>query len=115
MLKPDRPWPGLAVIAGLSIGAIKARYLFSSVCRKNLDRIASLKRPRVWQFYRLRFFALLGVAIIFGATLSRLAHDNYPFLMAVAILDLSIATALLGSSHVFWQQKAFADGGGHPR
>jgi hypothetical protein len=43
-----------------------------------------------------------------GATLSRLAHDNYYFLIGVAILDFSIAIALLSSSYVFWKLKAFA-------
>jgi hypothetical protein len=45
--------------------------------------------------------------ILAGATLSRLAHNNYAFLIGVGILDISIAVALLGSSYVFWKQKAF--------
>ena len=40
-----------------------------------------------------------------GATLSRLAHGNYGFLIGVAILDLSIGTALLGSSFIYRQKK----------
>jgi hypothetical protein len=43
-----------------------------------------------------------------GATLSRLAHENYYFLIGVAILDFSIAIALLWSGYAFWKQKAFA-------
>jgi len=39
---------------------------------------------------------------------SRLAHNNSPLLIGVGLLDLSLATALLGSSYTFWQQKAFA-------
>jgi hypothetical protein len=46
--------------------------------------------------------------IIFGATVSRLAHGNYVFLLGVAILDIGIGTALLGSSVVFWRQRAFS-------
>jgi len=42
--------------------------------------------------------------IVLGATLSRLAHNNFPFLISVAVLDISIATALLLSSHLFWKQ-----------
>ena len=49
----------------------------------------------------------LAVMIAAGATLSRLAHGHYPLLIAVATLDLSLAVALLGSSTVFWKQKAF--------
>jgi len=42
--------------------------------------------------------------IITGATLSNLAHGNYPLLIAIAALDLAIAVALLGSSYVFWER-----------
>jgi hypothetical protein len=106
LLKPEQHWPWLAAVAGLFIGGLKAKFLFSKSCHKNLVRIAALNRPKIWQFFRPGFFAFLAVMILVGATLSRLAHDNYPFLIGVAILDLSIATALLGSSYVFWKQKA---------
>jgi hypothetical protein len=53
-------------------------------------------------------FFFLALMISAGATLSRVAQDNYLLLCAVAALDLTIAVALLGSSYVFWQQKAFA-------
>ena len=105
-LNPALAWPWLAVVAGVVIGGLKAKFLFSKSCQKNLARIAALNRPRAWQFFRPGFFVALAVMILVGATLSRLAHNNYPFLVGVAILDLSIATALLGSSYVFWQQKA---------
>jgi hypothetical protein len=51
----------------------------------------------------------LAVMIATGATLSRLDHSNYPFLIAVATLDLSLAVALLGSSYVFWKRRAFSN------
>jgi hypothetical protein len=50
----------------------------------------------------------LAVMIAAGASLSRLAQGSYPFLISVAVLDLAIAVALLGSSIVYWQQRAFA-------
>jgi len=106
-LKPEESWPWLAAVAGLILGGLKAKYLFNRSCQKNLDRIAALERPRVWQFFRPGFFAVLTVMILVGVTLSRLAHNNYPFLIGVAILDLGIGIALLGSSYVFWKQKAF--------
>ena len=106
-LKPEQNWPWLAVFAGLFLGGLKAKYLFSKTCQKNLDRIAALERPRLWQFFRPGFFVMLTVMVLAGATLSRLAHNNYPFLIGVAILDLGIAIALLGSSYVFWKHKAF--------
>ena len=106
-LKPELDWPWLAAVAGLLLGGLKAKILFSKSCQKNLDRIAALGRPRIWQFFRPGFFVFLTIMILAGATLSRLAHNNYPLLIGVAILDLSIATALLGSSYVFWKPKAF--------
>ena len=106
-LEPEQVWPWLAVFAGLFLGGLQAKYLFSKSCQKNLDRIDALDRPRVWQFFRPGFFAALTVMIVIGATLSRLAHNNYPFLIAVAAVDINIGVALLGSSYVFWTQKAF--------
>lgn len=102
------PWgPTTAGLTGVLIGGLKARYLFSKSCQKNLKRIAGLNNPRLWQFFRPKFFIMLVLMIGAGVLLSRLAHHNYAFLWAVAALDLSIATALLGSSYVFWQEKAF--------
>jgi hypothetical protein len=106
-LKPEQVWPWLAVVAGLFLGGLQAKFLFSKSCQRNLARIDTLDRPRVWQFFRPGFFAALTVMILVGATLSRLAHNNYPFLIGVAAVDLNIGIALLGSSYVFWQQKAF--------
>ena len=101
-LEPGGIWPWLIVFSGVSMGMIKARYIFSGSCRKNLARIRALKQPKWWQFFRPGFFVFLGLMMIAGATLSRVSHDNYPFLLGVALLDFSIAVSLLGSSYVFW-------------
>ena len=106
-LQSTQVWPWLGLVAGMVFGGLKAKFLFSKSCHKNLKRIATLKQPKLWQFFRPGFFFFLFIMIVTGATLSRMAHDNYPFLIGVAVLDLSIAVALLGSSYVFWQQKAF--------
>ena len=105
-LKPEQNWPWLAIVIGLLIGGLKAKYFFSKSCKKNLTRIDSIKAPKIWQFFRPKFFLLLTIMIIIGATLSKVAHNNYLFLISVAILDISIATALIGSSYVFWKDKA---------
>lgn len=107
-LRPGLAWPCSAVGLALLLGGLKARFLFSRSCEKNLARIAALDPPRIWQFFRPGFFVALAVMILTGATLSRLAHNQYFFLLPVAVLDLAIAIALLGSSHVFWREKAFA-------
>ncbi len=106
-LKSEQDWLWIAAVTGPFIGGIKARFLFSKSCQNNLARIGALDQPRIWQFFSPWFFAILAVMILAGSTLSRLAHNNYVFLISVGILDLSIAVALLGSSYVFWKQKAF--------
>lgn len=103
--RPDDYWHLLAIIAAVLLGAAKGITLFTRACRKNLERIAALEHPRLWQFYRPRFFLLLVSMITLGATLSRMASYDYWFLISVAILDISIAVALLGSSHVFWTRR----------
>jgi len=104
-MKPENYWPPLAAITGLLLGSLKARFLFNKSCQKNINRIETLVKPRIWQFFRIRFFAALIVMIIISITLSGLAHNNYTILISVAILDLSITIALLGSSYVFWKQR----------
>jgi hypothetical protein len=107
-LRPDQNWQWIFVFVGLLLGGLKARFLFSRSCRKNLVRIETLDQPNVWRFFRPRFFLLLVLMILTGATLSRLAQGHYGSLIGVGTLDLSLAIALLGSGLVFWQQRTFA-------
>ena len=101
-INPDQIWTWLAFLGGLSIGGIKAKFLFNKLCIKNLHRIDALKQPKLWHFYRTRFFIFLCLMIILGHFLSQMAHGNYPMLITMAIIELSVATALLGSSYCFW-------------
>ena len=105
-LHPHRFWPWASAAAALLAGALKSKFIFNTSCRRNLVRIAAIDRPKIWQFFRPVFFLFLSLMIFAGAMLSRLAHGNYPFLLGVAALDLTIATGLLGSSHVFWRRCA---------
>jgi len=107
-LRPGLPWPWLTLLGALVLGGLKARFIFSKSCEENLARIAAIDRPRIWQFFGPGFFVALALMILAGAALSRLAHGHYLFLLAVAVLDLGIAIALLGSGLVFWREKAFA-------
>lgn len=102
-LQPAKSWPWITAGTGVLIGGIKAKFIFSRGCRKNLHRIKTLDQPRLWQFFRPGFFAFLALMILAGTALSRLAHGSYPLLLGVAGLDLSIATALLLSGLVFWK------------
>jgi hypothetical protein len=106
-LGPGQVWPRLAIFTALVAGSLQARFLFSKSCRKNLERISALDQPMIWQFYRPGFFGFLVLMIVTGATLSRLAHNNYPLLIGVGALDLNLAVALLASSYVYWQRRAF--------
>ncbi len=108
-MEPGLAWPWIAGFAGLSLGGLKAKYLFTKSIKKNLIRIDGLSKPKIWQFFSPGFFAALTIMILAGVTLSRMAHNNYPFLISVAILDIGIAIALLGSSYVYWTQKAFVN------
>ncbi len=96
-------WPWAAL--GMGIGWIKAGFLFNRSCQKNLERINSLDNPRFWQFFRPRFFLFLAVMILTGALMSRMATGHYTFLIFIAVLDLSIGTALFISSRMFWKSK----------
>ena len=106
-MNPGVAWPWIAGLVGLALGGLKAKYLFTNSIKKNLIGIDGLSQPKIWQFFSPGFFTALTVMILAGVTLSRMSHDNYPFLIVVAILDLGIAIALLGSSYVYWTQKAF--------
>ena len=107
-LKPEMYWIWIVFAAGLCFGSLKGKFIFSKCCQNNLARIRSLDQPKVWQIFRPWFFVFLAAMITTGVTLSRLVHDNYYFLIGMAILDFSIAIALLWSSNTFWKQKAFA-------
>ena len=106
-LRPGMYWIWIVIAAGLCFGGLKGKFIFSKSCQNNLIRIRSLDQPKVWQIFRPWFFVFLAAMIAIGATLSRMAHNNYSFLIGVAILDFSIAVALLWSSNIFWKQKAF--------
>ena len=104
-LNPGASWPWLAGAGGLVLGLLKGKYLFVRNCRNNLDRIAALEDPKVWQFFSPKFFVALAAMILTGSTLSRLAHGHYPWLIGVATLDFTISTALWWSSQVFWRYR----------
>ncbi len=94
----------IAISCGIVIGKIKAKYLFYNIGKKNIDRINLLLNPKLWQFYRKRFFVFLFSMILLGQFLSGVAHGENLALIALAVLELSIAFALVLSSHCFWEK-----------
>lgn len=101
-IQPESCALSLSWLLGVSVGVIKTRFIFNKANRKNLTRIDALENPKVWQFYRPQFFLFLFLMMLFGATMSRMAEGSYAFLVSVAVLDISIGTALLLSSWQFW-------------
>ena len=100
-------WTFTAALLGIIAGLVKAKFLFSKSCRKNIKRIRALDNPQVWQCFRPGMLLFLAIIIPTGAWMSRAAAGNFTYLSLVAALDLSISFALLTSSIVFLQLKAF--------
>ena len=103
-LQPQNYAHWLVPLGGIIVGVLKGEFLFKKSWHNNVIRINSLSRPHIWQCFRPGFFVFMGLMIVLGATLSRLAHNNYTFLIIVACIDLSIAAALLWGSRSFWKE-----------
>ena len=100
-LRPGGIWPWTAAAAGLALGSLRARSIFTTACQKTWQGSTGLKTPKAWQFFRPGFFFLLVLMICAGALLSRLATGHYPCLLGAAVLNLSIGTALFISGREF--------------
>lgn len=105
-LEPGSIYTWIAPFLGGGIGILKTVLIFDKSCRKNLERIEALSQPKIWEFYRPVFFFFLALMITAGAGMSRGAQGHYTALIAVAVLDLSIGTALLLSGRQFWRNQA---------
>jgi len=92
----------LFLLIGFLLSLLKTKYIFIKSCKKNLERIEQLKKPRIWQFYRTEFFVFLLFVISLGAFLSHIASGDYYFLMLVGIIDMALALALFFSSFQFF-------------
>jgi len=113
-LHSNQLWIALVIITGILIGLLKAKYLFNRVCIKNLKRIHTLSEPKLWQFYRTRFYFFLLTMILLGRYIAWLAQENYAALVSMAIVEISLATALLSSSNCFWKKQYNTADENHP-
>ena len=100
-------WIFAAPLLGILAGLLKGKFLFSKSCKKNIQRIRSLANPQAWQCFRPGMLIFLAIIIPTGMWMSRAAAGNFVYLCLVGALDLSISFALLSSSMVFFQRKAF--------
>ncbi len=98
-------WVGVTILMGVGLGWLKGKYLFTPLCQKNLRRINALVQPKIRQFYRPQFFIFLASMVSLGNYLSQKAQGDDLFLLLVAMVDLSIAVALLYSSVCFLDKK----------
>lgn len=106
-LDPLLLWIGITFFAGVGIGLIKAKFIFRHALKKNLRRIKSLPLPVYpWQCYRVGFFIFLAGVITLGKIMTTGAAGNFVYILLVAALDLSIATALLSTGYLFWSGEA---------
>ena len=105
-LQPDLLAIGLAAAIGLAIGIAKVIYIFRHSCRRNLQRIEGLTNPQIWQVFRPGFLVFMALMIVLGSLLSNYAVGKYGWSILMAVIDMSLAIALLGSSHVFWRRPA---------
>ncbi len=95
----------LTVLTGLIVGGLKVKFLFIRFCTRNLARIHRLNHPKIWQCFRPGFLFFLMLMILFGKFMTEKAEGNYSFLLGMALLDISLAVALLGSTRVFWSDR----------
>jgi hypothetical protein len=107
-IEPASFWCYGAPLLGIAIGLVKARFIFNHACKKNILRIGKLEAPKPWQCFRPGMLIFLAIIIPTGAMMSRAASGKFLYLCLVCGLDLSIATALLVSSMMFWRMKAFS-------
>ena len=91
------------LLIGFLLSIIKTRYIFIQSCQKNIQRIELLKNPKIWQFYKIRFFLFLITVISLGKFLSYKASGNYYFLVSVGTLDMALALALFFSGFEFFR------------
>lgn len=98
-------WIVAWIILGILIGVVKSKYLFVRICKSNLNRIKALEKPKLWQFYRKRFFIFLFLMVTMGNILATMAQDHREGLVSLAVLEISIATALGLSSLTFFKRK----------
>ena len=94
----------MALVVAFIAGQLKSKFIMEKFCKNNLNRIAALSEPKIYQFFEFRFFLLLALMIFTGLFLSNFASGNYNYLLLVGTIDLTLSTALLKSSTSFFKK-----------
>ena len=108
LIDAESVWTYASPVIGIVAGVLKGIFLFGKSCKKNIKRIRALDNPRVWQCFRPGMLIFLALIIPTGAWMSRASAGSYTLLCLVGALDLSISFALLTSTIVFFQLRAFS-------
>jgi hypothetical protein len=99
-------WISVTFVGGIIVGLIKARFIFIHALKKNLKRIKALSYPAYpWQCYRIGFFIFLAVVITLSKFMTSWSEGHFVYILLIAALDLSIATALLSTGFLFWYKQ----------
>lgn len=95
-------WPVGAAGAAAVVGLARGRTVFRRACVRNLERIRTLNRPRLWQVFRPAFFLALAAMFTAMALFGWLARTGYPGMVVVGGLDLVIGISLITGASAFW-------------
>ena len=87
LIQSGKPFVWVSIIAAVLIGLIKARYMFVPVCKKNIIRIRHLVNPKLWDFYRFRFYVFLATMVSLGMYFSVRVQGDYLGLILLGIID----------------------------
>jgi len=105
-LDPLMLWVVVTSAVGIIVGLIKAKFIFIHALKKNIKRIGNLSLPVYpWQCYRVGFFIFLAVVITLSKFMTSWSEGHFVYILLIAALDLSIATALLSTGFLFWQKQ----------
>lgn len=90
----------LIVLLALAMGLLKSRFILDSTAQKAAMRIRTIKDGCAFGFFSLKSWAMILTMIGLGRLLCLLhIHPK-----AIGLIYLTIATALLVSSRIFWRE-----------
>ena len=95
-------WVAGAGLVAVGFGLIQGRTVFRRSCRRNLQRIRTLKSPRPALPFHPWFFLALGTMITAGVILAGMSEWGPSWALAVGMVDWGVAFSLLVSSEAFW-------------